>query len=88
MKPADIRTWLKAEPFIPFKLHMVGGQSYEVRHPEFLGSPPGTRGLSYFDRNAGAFRILDALHVQEIERAMPEDVDCPDPPPDSPAEVG
>ena len=29
-------TYLKAEPFRPFRLHMASGQTFDVRHPEMV----------------------------------------------------
>jgi hypothetical protein len=31
-----IGEYLKAEPFLPFRIKMASGQSYEIRHPEMI----------------------------------------------------
>lgn len=36
MRPEDLLYWLKAQPFRPFRITLVNGESYEVRHPEFV----------------------------------------------------
>ncbi len=36
MRPEDLLFWLRAQPFRPFRIVMVGGKTYEVRHPEFV----------------------------------------------------
>ena len=36
MRPEDVLFWLRAQPFRPIRITMVGGQTYEVRHPEFV----------------------------------------------------
>lgn len=36
MHPDVILTALRHQPFAPFRLHVLDGASYDVRHPEFL----------------------------------------------------
>jgi hypothetical protein len=36
MSPDFIRKLLQAKPFEPFRIHLIDGQSYEVRHPEMV----------------------------------------------------
>jgi hypothetical protein len=36
MTPSDIQFWLKAQPFIPFRIVMVSGRTYDVPHPELI----------------------------------------------------
>lgn len=32
--PHEINSYLKSEPFRPFRIHMASGQTFDVRHPE------------------------------------------------------
>lgn len=34
MRPEDIRQFTRAQPFIPYRLHIAGGQTYDIRHPD------------------------------------------------------
>lgn len=34
MSPDQIRNHLRREPFLPIRIYMSDGSSYEVRHPE------------------------------------------------------
>jgi hypothetical protein len=34
MRPESIQTYLRAQPFRPFRIVMNSGKTYEVRHPE------------------------------------------------------
>lgn len=34
MRPDDIRRLLRQQPFQPFRLCLVDGSSYEIRHPD------------------------------------------------------
>lgn len=36
MRPEDILFWLRAEPFVPFRIVMNSGRVLEVRHPEVI----------------------------------------------------
>jgi hypothetical protein len=36
MTPQQVFTYLKAEPFRPFRIHMASGKSFDVRHPELM----------------------------------------------------
>jgi hypothetical protein len=34
MCPDDLVEQVRRQPFVPFRLHVTGGKTYEVRHPE------------------------------------------------------
>ncbi len=36
MTPQDINRLLERSPFVPFRLHLTNGQTFEVRHPDFV----------------------------------------------------
>jgi len=36
MRPEDLVFWLRAAPFVPFRIVMNSGTTFEVRHPEML----------------------------------------------------
>lgn len=36
MTPPQLLSYIKAEPFRPFQLHMASGKSYDIRHPEMV----------------------------------------------------
>jgi hypothetical protein len=36
MRPENLLYWLRAVPFRPFRLVLVDGKTYEVRHPDFV----------------------------------------------------
>ncbi len=36
MRPEDIKEWRDTEPFIPFRLCLTDGKSYDVPHRDFL----------------------------------------------------
>ena len=61
---------LSQQPFIPFRLIMSSGKSYEVRHPEMamLTRTSILVGVDETDEGVPAeFRICSLLHVTSIE---------------------
>ncbi len=36
MTKQTIQGYVKAEPFRPFRLHLVSGRTFDVRHPEMI----------------------------------------------------
>ena len=40
MNSDDVRTWKNAEPFIPFRIVMAGGEAFHVSDPECVWTNP------------------------------------------------
>ena len=36
MRPDDLLTWLRAAPFVPFRIQLNSGRTFDIRHPEML----------------------------------------------------
>jgi len=36
MTPQDITRLLERSPFVPFRLHLTNGRTFEVKHPDFV----------------------------------------------------
>lgn len=36
LTPPQVLSYVKAQPFRPFRLHMASGQSFDIRHPEMV----------------------------------------------------
>jgi hypothetical protein len=36
MRPEEVKSWLKREPFIPFRMVLSNGRTFEVQHPEMV----------------------------------------------------
>ena len=41
MPPEELLDWVQKRPFVPFRIHLTDGHSYDVRHPELC--MPGRR---------------------------------------------
>ena len=36
MRAEDLLSWVRAMPFLPFRMRLNSGRTYEIRHPEML----------------------------------------------------
>jgi hypothetical protein len=73
MRIQEILALIRARPFVPFRIHLLDGRTYEVLHPELV--MPGARSilvgfnanpaLPYFD--AGRHEILSLLAISSLE---------------------
>jgi hypothetical protein len=36
MRAEDLLTWVRAAPFVPFRIRLNSGRMFEIRHPEML----------------------------------------------------
>jgi hypothetical protein len=36
MRPEELTEVLRRQPFVPFRMHLTTGQTYDIRHPELL----------------------------------------------------
>jgi hypothetical protein len=36
MRPDDLLTWTRATPFVPFRIRLNSGRTFDIRHPEML----------------------------------------------------
>ena len=34
MRPEELRTLLRRQPFVPIRIHFTDGSTYDVKHPE------------------------------------------------------
>jgi hypothetical protein len=71
MAPADLLSYLRACPFRPFRIIMLDGTAYEIRHPDLVMvgltstviGYPGPSDPSYYLR----FDLIDTRHVTRME---------------------
>jgi hypothetical protein len=71
LTPDDVRMELRRQPFVPFRLHLTDGRTFEVRHPDMvlvmsrslvvgIIDPPGS---TYPERN----EVIALMHVVSLE---------------------
>lgn len=34
MSPEDLREFTRSQPFAPYRIHVTGGSTYDIRHPD------------------------------------------------------
>ena len=67
MSPTDFKELLHALPFVPFRLHVSDGRTFDVHHAEFVTYSKNTLYLHLeIDASTGEFRepvTVGLLHV-------------------------
>lgn len=75
MRPEEFRELLSARPFVPLRIHMSDGKTFDILHPEFvlvlrgrvdIGIPADT-GLGIMDR----VEHCSLLHIVRVEPLQP-----------------
>lgn len=74
--PNQIRNYLQAQPFVPFRIFLSDGSSHEVPHPEFawvFGSTVyvGVPGTAVFPPNEYV-KQLAIMHITRVEKLPAE----------------
>ena len=70
MRTTEIEKQLRQRPFLPFRLRMTGGTSYEVRHPEMLMVSRTVMAVAIHEsrgRAPEAIILCDPVHIVRIE---------------------
>ncbi len=65
-----IQQMYRAEPFVPFMIHLTDGRSIEVKSPEFFAAAPAGRIVTVYQPD-GSFNLIDLLLVCDIEVVPP-----------------
>lgn len=66
MASAELNRAIKASPFRPFRIHMGGGRSLDVLHPEMALVSPGGRIVAVY-AEPDALEVVDVFMIQSIE---------------------
>jgi len=70
LKIEEIRKAYRAEPFVPFVLHLADGRKIPVRERIFMMLPPGTRTITVAVAD-DAFDFIDARLVTDLRFRNP-----------------
>lgn len=69
MSPNDIQSFLRRQPFEPFRLHAMDGTSYDIHHPE-LCMVLATSVIVAIPSQSGGFpedvQWIDARHIHKL----------------------
>ena len=69
MTAEQIRKAIVAQPFQPFTVKMADGQTFHVRHPDFVARSENGRTFAVYDDDG--FSILDTLLASELRFTNP-----------------
>jgi hypothetical protein len=61
----EMRRVARAQPFVPFAIHLADGRRFDVPHPEYLALPLQGRTFFVFDK-LGHIEVIDVLLVTSI----------------------
>ena len=76
MRPEDLLDWVRAVPFQPFRICLVSGRSYDVRHPEMVKVGRSTMHIYQFASEA--YEVYDRadmvglILIEHIEPILSE----------------
>jgi hypothetical protein len=78
MTMQETRALLDAKPFVPFRIHMTDGKSFEVQHPEFVWVFRNRLDIAILaDATKGIVDHVERcffLHVVRVEELQPRAV--------------
>jgi hypothetical protein len=68
MRPDDLLTWTRANPFVPFRMRLNSGRMFEIRHPEMLRVGRSTVNIYTFaGEPADPYERMDMVSLVLIE---------------------
>ena len=71
MRPEEFKELLDAQPFIPLRIHMTDGKTYDIHHPDFVWVLRSRIDIGILaEQNGGILDRVDhcsLLHVVRVE---------------------
>ncbi|MBI1901729.1 MAG: hypothetical protein HYS13_11545 [Planctomycetia bacterium] len=68
MPRQQVLSYLRAEPFRPFRIHMASGRTFDIRHPEMLWVGGTTMIIfTYVSDNPDVFDQWDTVSLMLVE---------------------
>jgi hypothetical protein len=69
MRTQDVLNYLRAEPFRPFRIRMVSGHAFDIRHPEMVRVGQSSLIVfSFVSDNPAVYDRWDTVSLVLIER--------------------
>jgi hypothetical protein len=72
MPPADLVRMVRAQPFVPFRIHLDGGTVYRINHPELVMVGIASAIVAFPDEQRPelyrSWEIVDLRHISRLER--------------------
>ncbi len=72
MRPGDLLHWNKAEPFVPYRIRLTSGRTFDVPHPEMLliGRTSATY-VTFIGEGSDVYEKLQMIGLLLIETIEP-----------------
>jgi len=88
VRPDTLLSYVRATPFVPFRIVMNDGKTYEVRHPDFIDVARDSA-IFFYRKEPGShqhyrlerFSLLLISRIEELEPAAPAQPGQPTQPP-------
>jgi len=72
MRPDDLLSWTRATPFVPFRIRLNSGRTFDIRHPEMLRVGRSSVNVYTFaGEPTDPFERMDMLSLILIESIEP-----------------
>ena len=79
MDPEEIQKLIRAQPFRPFRIHLLDGSSHEMKHPEMVMVGRRTITLGIPRREGDTIyrytELISLSNIGRIERLEPQEAD-------------
>ncbi len=78
MRAEDLLTWIRAVPFVPFRIRLNSGHTFDIRHPEMLRvGRSAVHIYSFAGEPADPFERVQMVSLLLIESIEPLEVARP-----------
>ena len=67
MTTIELRKQHRAQPFVPFTIHLADGRAFRVPHPEWMWMSPGSGRIVVVADGKNSFDLVDLLLVTSLE---------------------
>ncbi len=77
MRAEDLLEFTRRRPFMPYRIHVTGGQNYEIRHPDLVivlrsRIEVGVGGDGGVPDHVDHVALLHVVRIEELESARSE----------------
>lgn len=78
MRATDLLTWVRATPFLPFRIRLNSGRTFDIRHPEMLRVGQSAANVFNFaGEPSEPFERMEMVSLVLIESVEPLEVARP-----------
>jgi hypothetical protein len=72
MAPEDLLTWVRTQPFQPFRICLNSGRAYDIRHPEMLRVGQTSMNVfSFAGEPSDPYERMEMVSLLLVERVEP-----------------